>query len=75
MEQFLAGCRALPNLLVRGLMSHFPRADEADKGYSLAQLERFRGAAERARALGVEVIHMANSAGLLDLPESRFDAA
>ena len=55
-------------------MSHFPRADEADKSYSLAQLERFRQVAERARRLGVEVIHMANSAGLLDLPESRFDA-
>ncbi len=71
---FLEHCRALPELRVRGLMSHFPRADEADKAYSLEQIERFRRVAEAARGYGIEVRHMANSAAILDLPGSHFDA-
>lgn len=67
-------CRALPALRVRGIMSHFPCADEADKGYSLEQLERFRAVVEATRPFGIEVRHMANSAAILDLPGSHFDA-
>jgi alanine racemase len=73
-ETFLAHCRALPSLRVAGLMSHFPRADQTDKTYSRAQIERFRGVVDAARAHGVAVCHMANSAAILDLPEARFDA-
>jgi alanine racemase len=73
-EAFLAHCRGLPSLRVAGLMSHFPRADHADKTYSRAQIERFLGAVDAARAHGVAVCHMANSAAILDLPEARFDA-
>jgi len=72
---FLERCRALPGLQVRGLMSHFPRAEEADKTYSRKQIERFRCVSEATRAYGIEVRHMANSAAILDLPESHFDAA
>ena len=71
---FLARCRALPGLRVQGLMSHFPRADEADKGYSRAQVEVFRSLREATRGSGIAVYHLANTAGLLDLPEGRFDA-
>jgi alanine racemase len=34
---FLERCRAFPSLRVRGLMSHFPRADEANKEFSIRQ--------------------------------------
>lgn len=71
---FLERCRAFPALRVRGLMSHFPRSDEADKAYSLEQIERFRRVAEATRGYGIEVRHMANSAAILDLPGSHFDA-
>jgi alanine racemase len=72
---FLERCRSHPALRVRGLMSHFPRADEADRTYSLAQLERFRQLAAATRGYGIEVRHMANSAAIFDLPRSLFDAA
>jgi alanine racemase len=71
---FLAFCRGFPALRVRGLMSHFPRADEADKRFSREQIAAFaklRDATPGAEGL---VCHMANSAAILDLPESRFDA-
>lgn len=71
---FLGYCRNLPRLRVRAVMSHFPRADEADKSYSQAQLKRFLVAAAEAREHGVEMSHMANSAAILDLPESHLDA-
>jgi alanine racemase len=55
-------------------MSHFPRADEAEKHYSLEQLERFKHIVEETRSYGIEVRHMANSAAIFDLPGSYFDA-
>ncbi len=74
-RSFLERCRGHSGIRVRGLMSHFPRADEADKSFSRAQIETFREVRDATRGLGVEVVHLANSAGILDLPESRFDAA
>ena len=71
---FLERCRAFPFLRVRGLMSHFARADEIDKAFSYAQIERFLGVVEAADAYGIDVRHMANSAAILDLPDSYFDA-
>lgn len=71
---FLDHCRAFPSLRVRGLMSHFPRAEEADKTYSLDQFERFRRVITATKSYGIEVRHMANSAAILDLPDSHFDA-
>jgi alanine racemase len=72
---FLDHCRRFPSLRVRGLMSHFPCADAADKTVSREGLARFRRAIELANPHGIDVRHMANSAALFDLPESYFDAA
>jgi alanine racemase len=74
-EGFLARAASLPGVRVRGLMSHFPRADEADKSFSHRQLETFRRVCESLRNSGVQVRHLANSAGIFDLPESHLDAA
>jgi len=72
---FLERCRACEFLRVRGLMSHFARADEADKAYSNAQIERFLGVVEATGVYGIEIRHMANSAAIFDLPSAHFDAA
>jgi alanine racemase len=72
-DAFLTHCKSLPGLRVRGLMSHFPRADEADKSFSRRQIEVFARLCQVARAAGVEVCHMANSAAIFDLPESHLD--
>jgi alanine racemase len=71
---FLAHCRALPGLHVRGLMSHFPRADEADKSFSREQIRIFARLRDETQRTGIECYHMANSAAVFDLPESHFDA-
>ncbi|MGD8743771.1 MAG: alanine racemase, partial [Granulosicoccaceae bacterium] len=71
---FLEQCLQYPTLKIRGLMSHFACADEADKTLSLQQIERFKSVIKQSRAFGVEVHHMANSAAVFDLPGAHFDA-
>jgi alanine racemase len=71
---FLDRCRNFPALEVRGLMSHFPRADDTDRSYSLAQLDRFRQVIARTKSYGIKTYHMANSAAIFALPDAYFDA-
>jgi len=56
---------------VVGLMSHLASAD-CDAVFTATQIERFREATEPYRHL---TRHLANSAGALRFPDSRFDAA
>jgi alanine racemase len=71
----LQDAQGLDGVRVRGLMSHFPRADEADKSFSLHQIEAFGRVCAATRDAGIEVRHMANSAAIFDLPDSHLDAA
>ncbi len=72
---FLRRCRDLPGIFVKGIMSHFPRADEADKSFSLRQIEIFRQIKKASQKYGIQTYHLANSAAIFDLPEAGFDAA
>jgi alanine racemase len=60
-----------PSLEVVGLMSHLATAD-TDAAYTEWQIERFRNATAPYTHL---MRHIANSAGALRYPSSRFDAA
>ena len=71
---FLERCREYPTIAVRGVMSHFPCADETNKTLSLEQIEIFQRIKEMTRELSIEVYHMANSAAIFDLPGSYFDS-
>ena len=70
----LRALSTMRRLEVKGVYSHFATADENNKRFARRQLEEFH------RALGViqranvspELIHMANSGAILDLPESYF---
>ncbi len=70
------GVASLPNVFVEGLFTHFARADEAEKEASQRQLARFLAFAGNLLEKGVRVplCHCANSAGILDLPQSHLDA-
>ena len=72
---FLARCRDFPTVVVRGLMSHFPLAPEADKSFARQQIALFRHVQEATRAYGIRRYHLANSAAIFDLPEAYCDAA
>ncbi len=65
----------LGGLDVEGIMTHFAKADEHDKTFTHRQLERFTTLIDQLKQNGIEftVRHAANSAGIIDLPESHFD--
>lgn len=68
-EQVLAA----PELELVGATTHLPCADE-DQATTQAQVERFRAFGTRLRALKPDVIlHAANSAATLSVPDSRLD--
>ncbi|XID92931.1 alanine racemase [Paenibacillaceae bacterium WGS1546] len=70
-ERFLERACAIPQLEIEGLYTHFARADEEDKGYTLMQAERFAAVADYVRRAGlpISIIHSGNSATGIDLPE------
>lgn len=65
----------LPGIVVEGLFSHFAKADEAEKTSSYQQLEKFESFIQMLENEGVcpPIKHIANSAGIIDLPETHFD--
>jgi alanine racemase len=73
---FLRAVQKLPGLYLEGLFTHFATADWADTTYTRGQLGVFTEVIQAARAAGVEfpVIHAANSAATMRLPEAHFNA-
>ncbi len=65
----------LPHLHIEGLNTHFANADSRDLSFAHEQLERFEELRTLAEARGIvfEIVHAANSAAALALPEARFD--
>ena len=62
-------------LRLEGLMTHFADADAPDLGFAREQLRRFnlvRKDADEA-GIGFDIVHAANSAAAMYLPEARFD--
>lgn len=71
MNELQEACR-LAGIEVRGLMTHFPCADEADLQETRAELERFQRDTQAIRAALPDAVirHAANSASTLRLPDS-----
>ena len=65
----------LPFIAVDGLFSHFSRADEIDKEVSEGQIKTFNWFVTRLEEEGIAIkdLHLANSAGFIDLPHAHFD--
>lgn len=66
----------LDGIQIEGIFSHFSKADETDKTFSYRQLERFRNfveTLEQRTGKTIAICHMAASAGLIDVPEGRFN--
>ncbi|BAS27121.1 alanine racemase [Limnochorda pilosa] len=67
--------RGLEGLELEGLYTHFATADEPEAAYARLQWQRFRGLVDHLEARGVRppLVHAANSAALLRMPEARLD--
>ncbi len=67
--------RSLPGLELEGIYTHFAQADAEDQIHAHLQLARFQGVLEMLEEKGLRppVVHAANSAATLTLPQARFD--
>ena len=67
-------CR-LSNICVKGIFTHFAKADEYDKSYTRMQKNLFDKYVESMKVAGVDVglRHIANSASILDMPSNNYD--
>lgn len=68
-------CARLPNLDPQGILTHFAMADAADDSYTRSQLAAFRELLDQLARHGLEfpVRHCANSAALIQYPETHLD--
>ena len=63
-----------PNLILDGLFTHFAVSERPDPSFTMQQAERFKRFAGLARSFGFSpLLHAANSAAALHLPETQFD--
>jgi alanine racemase len=63
------------HLWLEGLMTHFADADAPDTSFAREQLARFNAVLREAEQNGItfDIVHAANTAAALALPEARFD--
>lgn len=68
---FIEEVFALQQVFVEGMFTHYARADEHNKDYTLGQYRRFQGVADALRDKGyrIPIIHTGNSAAAIDTPE------
>jgi alanine racemase len=73
--QLMTEIRTTNGISIEALYTHFAAADEADKSFTIHQLKRFKTFLKQMETNGlrVPIIHVANSAAAIDLPDSRFD--
>lgn len=66
----------LKGITIDGVMSHFSEADLLDVSFAKMQIERFNSIKTELLNVGLSIrlFHMANSAAVITLPESHFDA-
>ncbi|MGI6096882.1 MAG: alanine racemase [Dethiobacteria bacterium] len=72
---FIRRVSELPGLEIKGIFTHFATADEEDKSYAYEQFRRFKEiiAACRASRIKIPLLHAANTAAAIDLPETHLD--
>lgn len=73
---FVKQVMELPGIKIEGVFTHFARADEKDKTSALkqfAQFTLFTERLERELSLRIPFKHCANSAAIMELPETALD--
>lgn len=71
----IAQISRLPHMILEGIFTHFSRADETDKTFTVKQLNAYLHMIDMLKKRGVEIPlhHVSNSAAITDLPEVNMD--
>lgn len=66
----------LPNIIIEGLFCHFSSADEKDKTYTFNQVKKYNDFYDelKKKKVNINMRHIANSAAIIDLPETHYEA-
>jgi len=74
-ERDILSIASLPHLEVEGIFTHFAAADSKNKDYTMAQWSKFNDLLQSlaVKGLGFRYRHAANSAAIIDLPETNLD--
>ncbi|MCX7884953.1 MAG: alanine racemase [Caloramator sp.] len=66
----------LDNIYLEGIFTHFASADELDKSFTMSQIKKYVYVLDRLKENGIEfeIRHTSNSAAIIDLPETYYDA-
>lgn len=66
---------ALPNLFIEGIFTHLATADQRDLTFAREQLKHFQSLYNKLKKAGltIPIRHAANSAAILQFPESHFE--
>jgi alanine racemase len=74
-EKWLPEVKKLTALQVAGVLSHFSQAESVEGDYTRRQLTTFKSVIDRLRShqLAPALVHFANSAATITLPEAYFD--
>lgn len=72
---FIKALLLIKNLEVEGVFTHFHSSEEKDKSFSREQIRIFKGVINQIgeEKIAVPLIHAANSAAVLDMPDSYFN--
>ena len=67
----------MPDVVTEGMYTHFAKADDTDKSYTLEQHRKFMWMKEQMEKRGVEIPYYDcdNSAGIIDFPDMKHDLA
>lgn len=65
----------LPNLIIEGIFTHFATADQSDLSFARKQLKYYNDVYDKLKMAGltIPIRHAANSAGIIQFPESHFE--
>ena len=68
---------SLPDVCLEGMFTHFAKADEKDKTYTLEQHEKFMWMKGRMQQRNIRIRYFGcdNSAGIIDFPDMKHDLA
>ncbi len=72
---FIKALSLIENLEIEGVFTHFSSSDEKDKSFTYEQNRKFREVIKQLEKekISLPLIHAANSAAILDIPDSHFN--
>jgi alanine racemase len=73
--KFVEAVMKLPNILIKGIWTHFATSDEHDLTFTHKQLSAFRSLITTMELKGIHIplVHCANSGAILQMPDAYFD--